>query len=89
MLQGLDEATQALPDAQVFSCGPDRMLRAVADFSREKGLPCQVSLEARMACGFGACVGCVTRVKAADGFVYKKVCHDGPVFDAETLAWDA
>ncbi|MHC4872458.1 MAG: dihydroorotate dehydrogenase electron transfer subunit [Planctomycetota bacterium] len=76
---------------QIFSCGPDPMLKGLTIFAADKNIPCEVSLEARMACGFGACVGCVVKVKdekADEGFVYKKVCKDGPVFDAQSLIWE-
>ena len=51
--------------------------------------PCHVSLETPMACGVGVCFSCVTRVRTADGWDYRRVCVDGPVFDAAGLAWDA
>lgn len=63
-----------------YACGPSVMLRAVKDFS----LDGQLSLEARMGCGFGACMGC--SIKTTDGF--KRVCKEGPVFDAETVIFE-
>lgn len=72
----------------IYSCGPKPMLKAVADFSAESGIPAQVSMEERMACGFGVCVGCVVKIKDGDGFVYKKACKDGPVFSAEEVYWE-
>lgn len=79
-----------LPDlARIYACGPVPMLKAAAALARQHGIPCEVSLEERMACGFGACVGCVVETKDADGGIaYRRVCHDGPVFDAAELAWD-
>jgi dihydroorotate dehydrogenase electron transfer subunit len=71
-------------DAVVYACGPQPMLRAVAALARERGIGCFVSLEERMACGVGACAGCA--VRTTDGG-YAKVCSDGPVFDAEEIAW--
>ncbi|MFC1890737.1 hypothetical protein ACFL4G_13385, partial [Thermodesulfobacteriota bacterium] len=68
-----------------FACGPEPMLREVAKVSAEAGVACQVSLERRMACGFGVCLGCVVAV--ADGGKYRKVCTDGPVFHAEEVQW--
>lgn len=68
---------------QIFACGPMAMVRSTAGIARRFGIPCQVSLEARMACGVGACLGCT--VGAKDG--YLKVCSDGPVFTAEELGW--
>lgn len=78
------------PPARIYACGPRPMLRAAAQLAEETGTPCEVSLEERMACGFGACVGCAVAVKdarASDGVVYRRVCHDGPVFDSKVLAW--
>ncbi|MBI3354527.1 MAG: dihydroorotate dehydrogenase electron transfer subunit [Nitrospirae bacterium] len=67
----------------VYSCGPNNMLREIHRLAAAKGLPCQVSLEARMGCGIGACLGCV--VEGKEG--YEKVCTDGPVFDAGEVEW--
>lgn len=66
----------------VIVCGPEIMMQKAADLSRAAGIPCQVSLEKRMACGLGACLSC--SVDAADG-TRKKVCKDGPVFWAEEV----
>ncbi len=73
----------------IYSCGPDAMLHAVAKFAERFDVPTQVSLEAPMACGFGICVGCAVAVKheCSEGFVYKKVCTDGPIFWAKELKW--
>jgi dihydroorotate dehydrogenase electron transfer subunit len=62
----------------VYSCGPKPMLKAVAAYAENHGVLAQLSMEERMACGVGACVGCVVKMK--DGS-YKKACVDGPVFD--------
>jgi dihydroorotate dehydrogenase electron transfer subunit len=58
------------------------MLKAVADVAAEYKLPCQVSLEEFMACAVGGCAGCAVEVQTADGPAMKRVCVDGPVFDA-------
>lgn len=73
----------------IFACGPDAMLNRVAQIAAEHAIPTQVSLESPMACGFGICVGCAVAVKAdcPEGFIYKKVCTDGPVFWSEELHW--
>jgi dihydroorotate dehydrogenase electron transfer subunit len=68
----------------VLACGPLPMLKAVALLCLQKDVPCQVSLEAPMACGIGACLGCV--MPAAEGG-YFKVCQDGPVMDALRVDW--
>lgn len=73
----------------VYACGPDPMLHRVAQIAAEYHVPAQLSLEAPMGCGYGVCVGCAVAVKAdcAEGFLYKKVCTDGPVFWSEELHW--
>jgi dihydroorotate dehydrogenase electron transfer subunit len=76
------------PPQHLVGCGPEPMLRALARLAERWGLPCHVSLETPMACGVGICFSCVTRVRTADGWDYRRVCVDGPVFDAAGLAWD-
>ena len=70
----------------VLACGPKPMLKNVAAVAAQFGVPCQVSMEERMACGVGACLGCATPM--ADGTM-KHVCKDGPVFNAEEVDWNA
>jgi len=72
-------------EVQVFACGPTPMLKAVAKLARELDLPCQVALEEFMACGIGGCAGCNVRVTTPDGPAMKRVCVDGPVFDARDV----
>ena len=72
----------------VYACGPAPMLKAAAAYAEETGARCYVSTEERMACGLGACVGCAIKIKDGEGFTYKKVCSDGPVFDANEVCWD-
>jgi dihydroorotate dehydrogenase electron transfer subunit len=67
---------------EIFSCGPTVMLKAVANLAKEYDLPCQVSLEEHMACAVGGCAGCVVEVQTKNGPAMKRVCVDGPVFDA-------
>lgn len=69
----------------IFACGPTPMLRAIKAFAAEKKIPCFLSLEERMACGIGACLACVTRSTEVDAHSMvknKRVCKDGPVFEA-------
>ena len=73
---------------EVLACGPTPMLRAVASLAAHFRLPCQVSLEEYMACAVGGCAGCAVRIETPDGPAMKRVCVDGPVFDASTVAWD-
>lgn len=72
----------------IFACGPKPMLRAVKAYAAEKGIPCYVSLEERMACGIGACLGCVCKTTGEDAHSHvhnARVCKDGPVFAAEEV----
>ncbi len=68
----------------VYACGPHPMLKEVARICREKNIPAGVSLEEHMSCGFGACLGCAVNTKEG----YKRVCKEGPVFDAREIVWD-
>ena len=61
------------------------MLKAVTALARDFDLPCQVSLEEFMACAVGGCAGCTVLVQTDDGPAMKRVCVDGPVFDAYTI----
>ena len=69
----------------ILACGPRPMLKSVAAVAAEFGVPCQVSMEERMACGVGACLGCA--IQMADGTM-QHVCKDGPVFDAGEVDWN-
>ena len=82
-LDTLDES--ARKEVEVLACGPHLMLEAVAKLCREYDLPCQVSLEEYMACGVGGCAGCVVPVETDSGQAMKRVCVDGPVFDARNV----
>jgi dihydroorotate dehydrogenase electron transfer subunit len=82
-LDALSEAQRA--EVEVFSCGPHPMLEAVAALAREYNLPCQVSMEEFMACGVGGCAGCVIEVQTDKGPTMKRVCVDGPVFNAREI----
>lgn len=80
-------AENILPDC-IMACGPLPMLRALKQFAAEHEIPCYVSLEERMACGVGACLGCVVKTTATDphsNVKNRRVCKDGPVFDAKEV----
>jgi dihydroorotate dehydrogenase electron transfer subunit len=79
----LDAST--LAEVEVFACGPTPMLQAVARVARRFGVPCQVSLEEFMACAVGGCAGCGVPVVTETGLAMKRVCVDGPVFDANAV----
>jgi dihydroorotate dehydrogenase electron transfer subunit len=74
-----------LAEVEIFSCGPTPMLEASAALARRHGVPCQVSLEEFMACAVGGCAGCTVPVRTPAGPAMKRVCVDGPVFDAYTV----
>ena len=72
----------------IFACGPKPMLRALKEFAEERDMPLYVSMEERMACGVGVCLGCVTKTAGVDDHskvCNARVCTDGPVFDARDL----
>ncbi|MBA4189998.1 MAG: dihydroorotate dehydrogenase electron transfer subunit [Planctomycetaceae bacterium] len=71
----------------LVGCGPEPMLHALAKVASAWGVSCQVSLETPMACGVGICFSCVAKVNTPDGWDYKRVCMDGPAFDASQLVW--
>ncbi len=87
-----DVLERVKPDAEtrVYVCGPMVMMRTTSDVAVAAGADCQVSLEAQMACGDGACLGCVVESKRKqEGEKMVRVCVDGPVFDTRTIDWDA
>jgi len=77
-----------IPCDVIFACGPMPMLRAIKAYAKEKNIKAYISLEERMACGVGACLGCVAKTNEVDHHSYVKntrICTDGPVFDADIL----
>jgi dihydroorotate dehydrogenase electron transfer subunit len=72
----------ARSEVQIAACGPEPMLAAVTELARDYALPCQIAVEEFMACGVGGCAGCTIRVQTPEGPAMKRVCVDGPVFDA-------
>ncbi|HOO41570.1 MAG TPA: dihydroorotate dehydrogenase electron transfer subunit [Syntrophales bacterium] len=83
-LAGLDHRNLCL-----YSCGPAAMIRSLSQLIESLDIPCQVSMEERMACGIGACLGCSIKVRDASlGWSYCQVCADGPVFDIKNLLWE-
>jgi dihydroorotate dehydrogenase electron transfer subunit len=71
------------PAAVVYACGPPPMLEAVRALCEQRAIPCQLAMESGMACGFGACFGCVVPLREGG---YLRLCVDGPVLDGERLA---
>lgn len=72
----------------VYCCGPEPMMHAVAEVCSQQDVPCWLSLETPMACGFGACFSCVTKVREPDGsWDYRRTCVEGPVFESNRLVF--
>lgn len=82
-LESLDDTS--LKEVEMFACGPTPMLKAAASVARHFNIPAQVSLEEFMACAVGGCAGCAVRVMTPQGPAMRKVCVEGPVFDAQTV----
>lgn len=80
-------ANRVVPEQSVvYGCGPEPMMAALAQLCAQHQLPCWVSLERSMPCGYGVCMGCVIRTKGGTGYeTFKRVCRDGPVFDSERI----
>ena len=78
----------------IYACGPKLLLKEISRISLERNIPAQLSLESHMACGIGACMGCVIKVTRSPGhqvtrnFEYKRVCKEGPVFEANQILWE-
>jgi len=75
--------------SEVYACGPTPMLKKVAALTIEGNAPCQMSLEAYMACGLGACQGCAVKSSNPEELMYHLVCRDGPIFSARSIDWEA
>ena len=72
----------------IYACGPTPMLRAVKNYAEERGIEAWLSLEEKMACGIGACLACVCQSTETDGHSMvrnKRICKDGPVFNAKEV----
>jgi len=78
----------SVPFDYLFACGPTPMLRSLQAFATTYGIVGEFSLEERMGCGFGGCVGCVVQIKHNDDFDYKKVCKDGPIFKLSEVMFE-
>ena len=85
----LDAISANALDAEViYACGPTPMLRALKSYAQENGMECYISMEERMACGIGACLACVCKSRDKDHHTNvnnKRVCKEGPVFDAKEV----
>ncbi len=73
----------------IYSCGPTAMIKTLSQLMQPFSIPCYVSMEERMACGIGACLGCSIKVRQeSSGWAYCQVCTDGPVFNIKDLLWE-
>jgi dihydroorotate dehydrogenase electron transfer subunit len=72
----------------VYGCGPEPMMAALAGLCAERRIPCYVSLERSMPCGYGVCMGCVVKTRSGEGYeTFRRVCRDGPVFDSQQIVF--
>lgn len=85
-IDGLKAETDDIKIECIFACGPLLMLKKVKEYAESKNIACQLSLEQRMACGLGACMGCSVKLNTGDDSIqYARVCKDGPVFEADKI----
>jgi dihydroorotate dehydrogenase electron transfer subunit len=84
-MQGM--SATALSRVTILACGPRPMLKGLAALADDAGVSMQASLENHMACGFGVCWGCVTAIREGETTAYRRVCKEGPVFDAKEVVW--
>ncbi len=99
LLKDLLASRNPQPATRIYACGPTPMLKEISKVSQQYKISAQISLEEKMACGIGVCHGCVTKVTShqspvtskktekQEDFIYKRVCKDGPVFDAQEVIW--
>jgi dihydroorotate dehydrogenase electron transfer subunit len=92
LVDALRERMKGMPAADlaritILACGPHPMLKALAGLAAGAGVAMQASLENHMACGFGVCWGCVTAIRDGEATAYRRVCKEGPVFDAKEVVW--
>ena len=82
------EQKEKFQTLEIFSCGPNAMLKAVGDRAVQNGITAWLSMDRNMACGVGACLACVIKRKTADGWEWVRCCKTGPVFKAREILWD-
>ena len=85
--EALREAAGRGERCELFACGPDGMLKAVGQRAIDSGIKGWLSLDKHMACGVGACLACVQRVRCPEGEKLARVCVDGPIFEARDILW--
>jgi dihydroorotate dehydrogenase electron transfer subunit len=89
LIDWLEKHSSARESIVIYGCGPEAMLARLAKIAKEKNIDCQISMERRMACGFGVCQSCAVecRVDGSNETVYKLCCEDGPVFDSREIVF--
>jgi dihydroorotate dehydrogenase electron transfer subunit len=75
--------------SRIYACGPELMLQKIAAIAAASNIPAELSLESMMGCGFGACWGCVKKIKKDRTFGWNKICEEGPVLNAEDIIWES
>jgi dihydroorotate dehydrogenase electron transfer subunit len=75
-----------MPNTKLYACGPTGMLKACHNFAVSHEMPCETAMEEMMACGVGACMGCVVELEGKEQ-KYARVCKDGPVFQSRDIKW--
>jgi dihydroorotate dehydrogenase electron transfer subunit len=83
----IKDTREAYAPDRLFACGPDGMLQAVGELAHRLNIPAELSLESIMGCGFGACWGCVHKIRKDGEEAWRKICEEGPVFLAEDVVW--
>lgn len=87
----LDARPAGAPAGEIYACGPDGLLKALAGRAADRGLTAWLSMDRHMGCGAGVCLACVIRVKRPDGNggeIWARVCKEGPVFESRELVWE-
>jgi len=89
LLDWLEKHGSARESIIIYGCGPEAMLARLTEIAKEKNIDCQISMERRMACGFGVCQSCAVecRVEDSNETIYKLCCEDGPVFDSREVVF--
>jgi dihydroorotate dehydrogenase electron transfer subunit len=82
------ELNKGLAATRIYACGPELMLKKIAEIAANANIPAEVSLESMMGCGFGVCWGCVKKIKKNREIGWHKICEEGPVLTAEDIIWE-
>jgi len=88
LLAELRTPNSELRTPKLFACGPTGMLKAVGRIADEFDVPAELSMDEHMCCGVGVCLTCVIPVRSGSSWEYQRTCTEGPVFDAQNIAWE-